>query len=67
MEQLTRIDQDVRRDEERLVREWQADQLRRLGLSWLIAYTFAPLVDWHEVAQLVERGCSPPLALEIVR
>jgi hypothetical protein len=67
MQQLTRIDQVTRPEEEHLVREWQADQLRRLGLSWPLAYTFAPLVDWHEVAELVERGCPPLLALEIVR
>jgi hypothetical protein len=27
----------------------------------------ADLVDWHAFADLVERGCSPRLALEIVR
>jgi hypothetical protein len=46
---------------------WQAEQLNRLGLSWLLAYTFAPLVDWHEVAELVGSGCSPELAVEIAR
>jgi hypothetical protein len=63
----TEIDADLRRDEERRVREWRAQQLQQLGLSWLLAQTFAALVDWHEVAKLVERGCSPELALEIVR
>jgi hypothetical protein len=29
--------------------------------------TFADLVDWHALADLVDRGCSPRLALEIVR
>ena len=47
--------------------EWQAQQLHRLGLSWLTACTFAQLADWHEVAELVERGCPAELALEIVR
>jgi hypothetical protein len=28
---------------------------------------FAGLVDWHQIAKLVERGCSAQLALEIVR
>jgi hypothetical protein len=28
---------------------------------------FADLVDWHAIAELVERGCSPQLALDIVR
>jgi hypothetical protein len=67
MEQLTEIERDVRGEEEIRIRAWRAAQLRRLGLTSLLAYTFAPLVDWHEVAELVERGCSPMLALEIVR
>jgi hypothetical protein len=54
-------------DEERAVWLWRAQQLQRLGLSWLLAHTFAGAVDWHEFAKLVERGCSPELALEIVR
>ena len=67
MDQLTQLYQDVRNEEQRLVHEWQADRLWHLGLSRLLAYTFAPLVDWHEVAALVERGCPPLLAVEIVR
>jgi hypothetical protein len=54
-------------DEELVVHIWRAEQLRRLGLSRLLAETFAGLVDWHELAALVARGCSPELALEIVR
>ncbi len=58
---------DARHLEELVVREWRAHQLQRLGLSRLLAQLFANRVDWHEVAELVERGCSPELALEIVR
>ena len=47
--------------------QWRAEQLHRLGLSSLLARVFAAVVDWHEFANLVERGCSPELALEIVR
>ncbi len=47
--------------------QWRAEQLHRLGLSWLLARVFAAVVDWHEFANLIERGCSPELALEIVR
>ena len=54
-------------DEELLIRTWRAEQLRRLGLSRIVAETFAGLVDWHEVAGLVARGCPPGLALEIAR
>ena len=46
---------------------WRAEQLLRLGLPRTLAETFADLVDWHAFADLVERGCSPLLALEIVR
>jgi hypothetical protein len=49
------------------VRAWRAEQLRRLGLPHTLAQTFADLVDWHALAALIERGCPPELALEIVR
>ena len=49
------------------VRAWRAEQLRRLGLPHVLADTFADLVDWHAIADLVERGCSLSLALDIVR
>jgi hypothetical protein len=54
-------------DEELLIQAWRAEQLRRLGLSLVLAEAFAGLVDWHEVAALVAHGCSPELALEIAR
>jgi hypothetical protein len=54
-------------DEELLIQAWRAEQLRRLGLSRVLAETFAALVDWHTIAALVARGCSPELALEIAR
>jgi hypothetical protein len=53
--------------EELLVHEWRAEQLLRLGLPRILAETFADFVDWHAVAELVERGCPPRLALEITR
>jgi hypothetical protein len=58
---------DDRPDEEILVHEWRSKQLRRLGIPLALAERFAGSVDWHEIAALVERGCSPALALEIVR
>ena len=54
-------------DDELLIHEWRTEQLRRLGLPGILAETFADLVDWHALADLVGRGCSPRLALEIVR
>jgi len=53
-------------DEDVLVHAWRTEQLGRLGLSRLLAETFADLVDWHAVAQLVGRGCPPEVALQIV-
>ncbi len=53
--------------EELQVREWRTEQLLRLGLPSILAEAFADLVDWHAMATLVEGGCPPRLALEIVR
>jgi hypothetical protein len=49
------------------VHAWRVEQLWRLGLTRTVAEEFAGCVDWHEIAELVERGCPPKLALEIVR
>ena len=54
-------------DEDARVYAWRVERLSDLGLSNLVASAVAPFVDWHEIASLVERGCSPELALEIVR
>jgi len=50
-----------------LVHEGWVAQLIRLGVPWLLAQAAADYVDWHQVAQLVHRGCPPRLALHIVR
>jgi hypothetical protein len=49
------------------VRAWRTQQLGRLGLPWIVAEAVADHVDWHSLADLVERGCPLGLALEIVR
>jgi hypothetical protein len=49
-----------------LVHEWRVRQLTRLGIPWSLAQA-AGRVDWHQVAELVRRGCPPRLALQIVR
>ena len=59
------LDGDVR--ETLVVREWRAEQLRRLGVPSVLAETFADDVDWHALSHLIERGCPLGLALEIVR
>jgi hypothetical protein len=54
-------------DENARVYAWRVERLCCVGLSNLVASAVAPFVDWHEIAGLVERGCPPELALEIVR
>ena len=49
------------------LRAWRTEQLGRLGLPWIVADAVADEVDWHSLAELVDRGCPPALALEIVR
>lgn len=50
-----------------LVNEWRVAQLTRLGLPRSLAQAAADHVDWHQVANLVYRGCPARLALQIVR
>jgi hypothetical protein len=55
-----------RADEDVIVDAWRVEQLRRLGLSRLLAVALAAEVDWHELADLLGRGCPLDLAVEIV-
>lgn len=57
---------DIESEEVR-VYAWRVEQLERLGLSTVIAVAVAGLVDWHDVAPLVDKGCPPELAVEIAR
>jgi hypothetical protein len=62
------IEIEVERESEEVrVHAWRVERLAKLGLSRFVADAVATFVDWHEVARLVEKGCSPELALEIVR
>ncbi|HEX2292886.1 MAG TPA: hypothetical protein VHH55_06195 [Gaiellaceae bacterium] len=54
-------------EEELRLLAWRREQLRSLGVSRRNAYAYAETVDWHDVALLVQRGCPPDTALEIVR
>lgn len=67
MEETTSIEVDDGADEDLLVHEWRAEQLERLGIPGWLADIVADHIDWHEIAALVTRGCSPRLALDIVR
>ncbi len=62
------IDIEIEKESEEVrVYAWRVAQLAKLGLSSMIADAVANLVDWHEVARLVQKGCPPELALEIAR
>ena len=52
---------------EAVIREWKIGQLERLGLGRIVAELFAPDVDWHELEDLLRRGCRLDLALRIAR
>jgi hypothetical protein len=62
---------EARDDEEVLVHEWRIERLLGLGVAAVLAERFAALVDWHDIAALVERGCPPALrsrsSAELVR
>ena len=60
-------DLDRRASEARLVHAWRLEQLRHLGLPFVLADAFADVIDWHALAALIERGCPVGLALQIVR
>jgi hypothetical protein len=53
--------------ENQLVHDWRVTRLTGLGIPWPMAEVDADSVDWHQIARLVQRGCSPMLALRIVR
>ena len=57
---------ETRTDEEERVLEWRVAQLEGLGVSRPTAAMFATLVDWHDIAALVRRGCAPDLAVDIL-
>lgn len=68
MDELAEVEvENEESDEDWRVYEWRVERLAGLGLSDVVASAVASFVDWHEIARLVERGCSPELALEIVR
>jgi hypothetical protein len=48
-----------------LVHNWRVSRLTRLGVSKMLAEVHADHVDWHRIAQLVQRGCPVRLALRI--
>jgi len=49
------------------VHNWRVSQLTRLGIPRPLAEAHADHLDWHQIAELLQRGCPPRLALRIVR
>jgi hypothetical protein len=52
-------------EEELLVHAWRVARLTQLGIPKAAAEVEADRLDWHEIARLVQHGCSPRLALRI--
>ena len=48
------------------VHTWRVSLLERLGVPGPLAEIYADCIDWHQIAQLVRRGCPPGLALRNV-
>jgi hypothetical protein len=61
------VDHEAIERDERLVHRWRVTRLKRLGIPEPLAEAAADNVDWHQIAELVQRGCSPRLAFRIVR
>lgn len=52
---------------EPLVHNWRVSQLTRLGIPRPLAEAYADHLDWHQIAEPLQRGCPPRLALRIAR
>jgi hypothetical protein len=58
----------VRLTEQELVEQWRAEELERAGYPPLSAVELAARadVDLHQAAELIQKGCTPELALKIL-
>jgi hypothetical protein len=61
------VEEIVETEPERVER-WRADELMRAGFDPDSAHTLAarPDIDLHRAAELIDRGCPPELALQIL-
>jgi hypothetical protein len=59
---------NVRPTEQELVEQWRAEELERAGYPTAAAAELATRsdVDLHRAAELLQRGCTPELALQIL-
>jgi hypothetical protein len=60
---------NVRQTEQELVESWRATELERAGYPPALAAELASRmdVDLHLAVELLSKGCSPELALNILR
>jgi hypothetical protein len=60
--------QDIVETELERVERWRADELMRAGFDPASAIALAARldIDLHRATELVDRGCSPDLALQIL-
>jgi hypothetical protein len=60
---------NIKATEQELVEQWRAEALERAGFSEDVAAELAmrPDVDLHHAIGLVDKGCTPELAADIVR
>jgi hypothetical protein len=66
---MTTAETNVRPNEQELVERWRAQELERAGFPEDLAAEFAMRsdVDLHRAIELLDRGCSPALAADILR
>ena len=59
---------NVRPTEQELVEQWRAEELERAGYPAQAAAELAMRTDvgLHRAAELIQQGCSPELALQIL-
>ena len=59
----------IRPTEQELVERWRAQELERAGFTADVAAELAARidVDLHRAIELLEKGCSPELAADILR
>lgn len=60
--------QEIVETEQERVERWRADELMRAGFDPASAKRLASRfdIDLHRATELVDRGCSPELALQIL-
>jgi hypothetical protein len=60
---------DIKPTEQELVERWRAQELERAGFPEDVAAELAPRndVDLHRAIELIENGCAPELAADILR